>query len=88
MTAKWLLLRLAGSTAGRPTTVVLYISGDLDEKFRPMLADCLTQLASKHPRPPVHRTLLHCRQPGRWDIELSDDTAPAHAWPGRVMATS
>lgn len=47
MTAKWLLLRVAGSAANRQTTAVMYLSGDLDETFRPMLAECLHQLASK-----------------------------------------
>ena len=47
MTAKWLLLRVAGSAAARQTTAVIYLSGDLDETFRLMLADCLRQLASK-----------------------------------------
>jgi hypothetical protein len=42
----------------------------------------------RNPRPPVYRTLLHCRQPGRWDLQFFDDMAPARAWPGRVMATS
>ena len=82
MTAKWLLLRLAGSPAGRPVTVVLHItatSAVLPDEVNPVI---------RNPRPPVHRSFLHCRQPGRRDIELSDDTAPAHEWPRRVMATS